>query len=111
MSREQTIQVMIKRKIANDQQRRLIRFGCRADTQGSRNQAINAVGTAIPHETNTSLAGPEKGVQVTHRHAIANDESRPCGEQSCQFCKDSPFKRFSEMLHRIEERTLCSLVN
>src|SRR5579859_7974109 len=102
---------MIKRKITNDQQRWFIWFGCRADTQGSRNQAINAVGAAIPHETNTSLAGPEKGVQITHWHAIADDESRSCGEQCCQFCKDSSFKRLSEMLYRIEERMSCSLVS
>ena len=75
--REQAIQVVEKREVADDQHDRAIRDGGGAER--GRDDAVDPVRAAIAHDSQPSPIAADEGIDVADRHAVADDKGRAFG--------------------------------
>src|SRR6266699_95457 len=56
---------------------------------------------AVTHDANALFAGPEKSIQVSHRHAVADVERCTPRQQPGKFGKNSSLEEFTEILDSV----------
>src|SRR5215212_1309620 len=80
---EQAIQVVQKGEVADEENDRSSGDGGCAEC--GRDDAVDSVGAAVAYDPQLSMISADEGVDVTDRHAVADDKGRTLGEKSRDF--------------------------
>jgi hypothetical protein len=75
--RKQAIQVMEKRKVADDQNNWAVRDG--GGAKRGRDDTVDPVRAAVAHDPKPSPIAADEGIDIADRHAVADDKGRALG--------------------------------